>query len=72
MGYFLPQEAVEEGLAEGVCGARGRYTGKEGRQIADDEASDKDVNEVKHEMINIGLELLRIVLARSIVGEGCR
>lgn len=73
MGYLLSQQALQEGFSQSICCSRSCNAYAHCCHVADDEACNEQIHKVENQLVDAGLELLRIALASGVVTErACR
>ena len=73
MPDLLSQQAIQERLPQGSSGSRGGNANAQACHIADDELGNKQINEIKDQMVDLGSKVLRASLSdRTVVEGSCR
>lgn len=66
---ILPEQALQKGLPQRVCGSSSCNAHAQCSEITDDEAANEQVHEPKDQGANSALELLLVALSRGIVDD---
>ena len=67
MRCFLPQQAIQKSLSQGICCSGSCDAYAQGCHVTDDKAADEKIHEVEDEVVDIVLKLLRVALAAGII-----
>lgn len=66
---ILPEQALQKGLPQGICGSSSCDAHAQCSKITDDKAANEQVHEPKDQGVDSAFELLLVALCRGIVDD---